>query len=64
MCQELTCQYNHLSALSAVCQEEALSLIATLQFFILSANVNDLKLLLFDYGSWISGNRKMKLLST
>ena len=45
------------SALRPACQEELFSLIDTLQFFILSANVNDLKLLLFDYSSWISGSR-------
>ena len=54
--------HGHCSALRPACQEEPLSLIDTLQFFILSANVNDLKLLLFDYSSWISGNRQ-KLLS-
>ena len=54
--------HSHCSALRPACQEEPLRLIDILQFFILSANVNDLKLLLFDYSSWISRNRRKKLL--
>jgi hypothetical protein len=53
-----------LCTLRALRQTEPLSLIDTQQFFILSASMNDLKLLLFDFGFWISRNSRMKLLST
>lgn len=58
-----TSRQSPLGSLRAICQEEPHSLIDTLKFFIFSASVNDLKLLLFVYDFWISKNRELKLVS-